>query len=407
MSQSSTDRKLFQEALFALGISVFGGLFTGILWADISQKLAIFVGILALIPVIGQMRGNISGIFTSRLGTGLHLGSIEPSIRNRSKELNNTLIMNILVSFFTPIWVALIVYILHFISGGTTEFYHFFIIALFAGIISASIQMILTITIAFGIYKGGRDPDVLAYPLLSATGDVITAIGIIGGIYVDQHVFHLQSHMMRFIVEIFSLFLLAFFLIITLSRPIRSRLEFDIFNLLSEAVPVVFLAVIIGAIVGIVMEGNITYAGILLILPSYMAYTGSMGAIIGSKYTTAYYLGLLDTRSGKINTYLQTPVILIVIGIILSTLLGIIGYYVAIFFDLDLPKPDMFSFLFICWITGVLTTLFSIFNSLLVGNITFQHGIDADNVIVPFTSTIGDLVAIITIVLALSLILTG
>ena len=52
----------------------------------------------------------------------------------------------------------------------------------------------------------------------------------------------------------------------------------------------------------------------------------------------------------------------------------------------------------ICWLTGLITTLFSIINSLLVGNITFQRGIDADNVIVPFTSTIGDLVAIISLV---------
>ena len=59
-----------------------------------------------------------------------------------------------------------------------------------------------------------------------------------------------------------------------------------------------------------------------------------------------------------------------------------------------------------CWVSGFIATIFSISNSLIVGNISFQRGIDADNIIVPLTSTLGDLVAVISIVLILS-VLTG
>ena len=64
--------------------------------------------------------------------------------------------------------------------------------------------------------------------------------------------------------------------------------------------------------VGIILNTSLQYGSLILILPIYMAYTGNLGAIVGSKFTTAYYLGSLETREGKIDTYLITPISLII-----------------------------------------------------------------------------------------------
>lgn len=400
-----SNRKLFKEASFALSLTVFGGLVTGTIWAGLDQTLASLAGLIAIVPVIGQMRGNISGIFTSRIGTGLHLGSIQPTLRKRSKEFNNTVLMNLSLSFITPIWVGFIVYLLHFIAGGKTTFLHFLFVSIIAGIVSAFIQIFLALFIAFQIFKRGMDPDVLAYPLLSMIADVTTAVAILIGFTVDRSITEQLPWVVRFFLELVGIFSLISFLLIIFSRPIRSKLEFELFNLLGESVPVVWSAVIIGGFVGIIMDGSIPYNGVILVLPIYMAYTGSMGAIIGSKFTTAYYLGSLSSREGKLDTYLFTPLILLLIGLLLSTGLGLVGYFLSQVLGYGLPKPDLLSFVIICWATGLVTTVFSIFNALVVGNITFQRGIDADNIIVPLTSTIGDLVAVVTIVIAINVLL--
>lgn len=406
----SAIQKLFREAIVGLSITVFGGLLTGILWSQLTNILqtdpALFtiIGIFALIPVIGQMRGNISGIFISRLGTGLHLGTIHPSLKNRSNELNNTILMNILISLFSPIWVAIIVFIFDKLNRGNIAFYTFIFIAMIAGIISASLQIILALIVAFSIFRSGRDPDVLAYPILSATGDVITAIGMIGSIFLFQSYFEFENGVFTDIISLFSILFLVVFLVIIFSRPIRSRLDFNIFNLLAESIPIIFIATIIGAVVGILTTNLGSYPGIILLVPVFMAYTGSLGAIVGSKFTTAYYLGALNTKEGKISIYIETPLVLFAIGLFLSTILGIIAYNLSIFLAFDLPpNTDLIRFLSICWAAGLITTLFSIFNSLLVGNISFQRGIDADNIIVPITSTFGDLVAILTIITTITI----
>ena len=98
--------KFFRESLIALGITIFGELITGSLWGSFYSKFLVIAGIIALIPVIGENRGNISGIFTSRLGTGLHLGSIKPSLRKRTKELNNTILMNLVLTLTIPVWTS-------------------------------------------------------------------------------------------------------------------------------------------------------------------------------------------------------------------------------------------------------------------------------------------------------------
>lgn len=409
MALSSTNQKLFREAIFALSISVFGGLFTGVLWSRLNEDLNILpllAGIIALVPVIGQMRGNISGIFTSRLGTGLNLGNIKPSIRNRSQELNNTILMNVLVSLFSPIWVSIVVFLLYIVSTPVLTpvltYYLFLSIALIAGIFSASIQILLALIVAFRIFRSGQDPDILAYPILSSTGDIITVLGILIGIYIFQNYLTLNDELIKIIIILSALLSLAIFIIIIFSRPIRSRFEFNIIHLLSESIPVIFVAAIIGAIVGII-AANIEIKVLIIILPAYMAYTGSLGAIIGSKYTTAYYLGILETN-GKNSIYFQTPVILLSIGIILSTLLGIIGFKLGEILGLLPPYLDQLGFLIICWFTGLITTIFSIISSLIVGSLSFQRGIDADNVIIPLTSTFGDLVAILAIVLTATIL---
>ena len=384
-------KKFFTESFLALSVTILGGLVTGMIWSSLYNTFIVLAGIIALIPVIGEMRGNISGIFTSRLGTGMHLGFIFPSLSKRTKELNTSLLMNIILSLIIPIWVGIVVYLFHYLGGGTTPLFRFIFIGLLGSVLAGSAQIIITLLIAFNVYKRGMDPDIVVYPILSLIADIITAIAIFISFKIENLIFSYLSF------ELFSIFILASFLIVIFSKPIRSKIEFELINLLAEAVPVMLITVIIGAIVGIILDDSIPYQGIILILPVFMAYTGSMGSIVGSTFTTAYYLG-----SPMRQYYITTPIILIIVGSLLSILLGLLSYSISNFLGFSLPNNNLISYLGICLFTSLFTTGFSILNSLILGNVTFKRGMDADNIIVPMTSTIGDLIAILSMVLLLS-----
>jgi mgtE-like transporter len=206
-----------------------------------------------------------------------------------------------------------------------------------------------------------------------------------------------------FILELLALVILLSFLIYVFGRS-KTRNQFQVFNLLYEIIPVLFTVSIIASLAGILFNSNVLYTGIIIIIPVFMAYTGSTASIIGSRYTTAYFLGTLQSEKGRKNIYLIEPLIIFIIGLFLSTILGLVAFSLSILLDLSLPSTNFLSYLIICWITGIITTGYSIISSLIVGNIVFRKGIDADNVIVPFSSTTGDLIAISAILLSLFLI---
>lgn len=401
--------KFFRESLVALGITVFGELITGSLWGSFYAKFIIIAGIIALIPVIGENRGNISGIFTARLGTGLHLGSMKPSFKDRSKELNNTIYMNIILTLSLPIWTSFVVYVFHFFSGGTTSYFDFLFVAIGAACILVCVQPILTLAIAFIVYIKGLDPDVVVYPITSVIADVMTSLAIYIVLSIEIAFFNFDSlHIPETLVEVVAIAYFIIFLLITFIHPIRarSRLEFELFDLLKEALPIVMVSIIIGSIVGLILDNTVSYTGIILILPIFMSFTGATGSVIGSKFTTTYYLGSLSTRSGKIEMYLFFPLILVFVSFILSTTLGIVGYLLATSFNFTLPDNTTFiSFVLSCSLIGIITAIIAIIIALVLGTITFRRGLDADNVIVPLSTTLGDLIAILSVIFVTGLIL--
>jgi cation transporter-like permease len=130
-----------------------------------------------------------------------------------------------------------------------------------------------------------------------------------------------------------------------------------------------------------------------------MSYTGATGSIVGSTFTTSYHLG-----QPMKHLYFNSPLIILFIGSILGLILGITSFFIATTLNFSLPNNfSLISYLFLCLFTSLITTGFAILNSLILGNISFKRGIDADNVIVPLTSTFGDLVTILSFVILLSL----
>lgn len=394
--------KFFRESLIALGITIFGELITGSLWGSFYSKFLVIAGIIALIPVIGENRGNISGIFTSRLGTGLHLGSIKPSLRKRTKELNNTILMNLVLTLTIPVWTSLIVFTFNHFTGGPTSYFQFLFVAIGAALILVTIQPILTLGISFIVYEKGLDPDVVVYPIISVIADVMTSIAIFIVVSIEIIAFPspVTSNIEK-MVEIIALTIFSLFLAISFIRPIqrRSNLEFELFDLLRESLPIILFSIIIGSVVGLILDNAVSDQSVVLILPIFMSYTGAVGSVIGSKFTTNYHLGSLSTRSGKIDMYLLSPSILIGVCIFLSSVLGMVAFTIATFFKFSMPSSvTMVTFVITCCLIGIVTTTLSIVIALILGNLTFRRGLDADNVIVPLSTTLGDLIAIISVV---------
>ena len=130
-----------------------------------------------------------------------------------------------------------------------------------------------------------------------------------------------------------------------------------------------------------------------------MSYSGAAGSVIGSKFTTSYHLGGLTTKSGKLDMYVISPIILILVCVFLSSVLGVVAFTLSGYLNFVLPPSvTMFNYMLACCLIGIITTILAIIIALILGNVTFRRGLDADNVIVPISTTLGDFIAIISVV---------
>ena len=248
----------------------------------------------------------------------------------------------------------------------------------------------------------------VVYPVISVIADVITSIAIFIVVSIEIIVFpSSMTTSIEKLIEIVAISIFSMFIVLTFSKPIqqKSHLEFELFNLLKESLPIILVSIIIGSIVGFILDNAVTIQGIVLILPIFMSYTGAVGSVIGSKFTTNYHLGALSTKRGKLDMYVFSPLILLSVCISLSAILGVVAFTISSYLNFSLPSSvTMISYVLACVLIGIITTSFSMVIALILGNLTFRRGLDADNVIVPLSTTLGDLIAIISVISITNLI---
>ena len=170
-------------------------------------------------------------------------------------------------------------------------------------------------------------------------------------------------------------------------------------TIILQALPTLMGAAMLGVAAGLILEmssGTIDRVpGIFIPIPIFMALTGGIGSIVGSKFTTAHHLGTLTTTEGKIEVYLGNSLIIIVTGAFISILVGVLTIIMSDIFSLPLPGQNPYqSTLLLCFVTGFSCTILSVLIAIIVGQVAFRKGIDPDNVIMPLVSSFGDVFAI-------------
>lgn len=77
--------EILKETVSALSFNL-GGILTGLIVAFQFNVFQLAPWAIAVYPVVLSARGVVSGLFSGRLSTGLHLGTIYPKLRGNSKE---------------------------------------------------------------------------------------------------------------------------------------------------------------------------------------------------------------------------------------------------------------------------------------------------------------------------------
>ncbi len=372
--------------IFSLVIPLLIALSTGIIDLLPGALLTLFSSFLSnntwlllLYPPLLSFRGTLGGIYTGRLTTSLHLGSMFPSFLNNSEEYYTLLIAMVITHILGGIIVSLIVSVTaYFIFGYTISIINHFLLMIFSVFFLTQLVMFPLVTIIAKLsYLKGWDPDVMTYPFTSSLGDVTITFFFIIIAYLIIHNNYVYTYWLLICLSLGN-FILPFIFYL---KGFDSEL---FITELKESFLAILLASGIVTITGYIFR-SFSYSLernplIYFIYPTILTSVGDSGSVVGSVSTTKLALiGKIDFKS-LLKNYFSIIILLVAI---LFPIYGLIGHLIfqlipSLNFFIKLSLGGVISVLLICSL--------SIFTAL----ITYKKGLDPDHFVTPLESTIAD-----------------
>lgn len=135
--------------------------------------------LLAMIPVVNGLGGNIGTILASRLSSGLHIGSVQPKLGDRvmMRDLKHTMMLAVIVFAFIALAFNIATLVMDMGDGlgpGPLT-----LILLGAGMIQTSTIIVLSIVLSITSFKRGIDPDNVVIPMITTSGDVVGILAVV------------------------------------------------------------------------------------------------------------------------------------------------------------------------------------------------------------------------------------
>jgi mgtE-like transporter len=164
----------YREALPILSVSALGGLFAGLVLGGMEAELREIRGLLVLVPALLATRGNVYGSLGARLGSALHQGLIEPYVSANDDRLRAAVVAAVSSGLFVSSLAAVMAFVLLAVLGRPVAPIWMLVgVALISGVIGGAILVTTVVTVVIVGYRRGLNPDTLAGPVVTTTGDVV------------------------------------------------------------------------------------------------------------------------------------------------------------------------------------------------------------------------------------------
>lgn len=359
------------------------GVFDRIPWA-----LVIYPGILS-------MRGAIGGLYSGRLSTALHLGTIKPRILGNTEEsyvLFNTVNTLTLVS---ALFMGSLGSLVGVIVTGTPPQEFFLILSVIIASMGLSIVAIspLTFWVSVVSFKRGLDPDVLVYPIMSTVADLIITGLYVGVLYIVAY----TPGSLLILTGINIVFISA--VLFTVSKIYQNR---EFIRTVREFMLTLIIVTIIVNITGTALNSIVKKIGerpeILMIYPALIDTVGDVGSIIGSTATTKMALGMMKTEAKAIISHLleitsawTASFIMFILFAVTSSLVYGVGRFPAFLLE-------------VC-ATNLMVVPIIVVISFATALVARGRGLDPDNFIIPIETSISDGLTTIGLLVAITLFL--
>jgi mgtE-like transporter len=386
----------FKQSVFSLSFNL-GAILAGTL-------LAIYFGIfsfapwtLAVYPGILSMRGVIGGLFSGRLSTGLHIGTVKVGFTKNTKNFYTLWRATIVLTLVSSIMLGIVASFFGMFFWGVNFMDSVAILGVVIATMALSLVLISPITVAVSVlsFRRGLDPDVTVYPVISTVADiVVTACYIL-----VLNVFFSLSYTGYYLAGVFNLIFLCLVLVI-LSKDVR---EEEFAKTIKESFLTIALVALIVNVTGSFLARITEVVGsrpeIYIVYPALIDTIGSVGSIVGSTATTKLVLGTLKSSFSSIKQHLNEIGGAWAASLVMFTLYSVISWVTQ-----GMSVLKLLRFTALLFATNILAALSMVIIAYAVGILTYRKGWDPDNFVIPIESSLADTITTISLLVALNVI---
>jgi mgtE-like transporter len=388
-----------RQSLAATLVSSGGDLIAGLTLASISDTLQLLPGLVVLIPAAIGMRGNIFGALGSRFGTAIHTGTFSLS-RRRDTTVGQNVLASVVLTLSISFALAVLAKAMATAFGvtETISLVDFLVISIIGGVLSSIVVLGLTLVVAALSVRRGWDMDNVAAPLVTAAGDMVT----LPALFLATKLVGIPG------VTVTLATVASILAIVSLVVGLRAKLPI-LTRILRESIPVLIVAGTIDIIAGLTIQGRldefVKFGSLAVLIPPFLEDTGALGSVLANRLASKLHLGTIDAIARPQRAARDDFALIAILAVPVFVLVAVSADIAATVFGKT--SPGVWNMIGVSLIGGALATVMAMVIAYYGSIATFRLGLDPDNYGVPLLTSSMDLVGVVSLILAISLLRIG
>lgn len=392
------NRSVFVMGLLALIIAAIADLVAGLFLGSMEEYIILIPGMMIMIYSAIGMRGNIFGAMGSRLGTSMHMGTFKMSFKKNSVLRSNIEAAVVLTLSLSAIMGVIGWAVIELFFESTIGILSFIFISLVGGILAGMIVIVFNIIIAREGYKRDWDVDNITSPLIAAAGDIAT----VPMIYLATWIVLNTDEMFINISCIALLILSVSVTLALLKRKVRRRRVDEAKRIVKQSMPVLVICIFFEIAAGIIVERGtnaiMSYSVLLVLLPAFLNEGNALSGMLTSRLSSMLHIGTMESRRYPNGPAYENFLIIYILATVTFLFIGTAAFIVQ-------PSGlDYLELMGIVLISGLLTTTVINFLSYYVAVSAVKFDLDPDDHCIPITSSIMDMVGTAILVTVITIV---
>jgi mgtE-like transporter len=382
-----------------------GGLIAGLI---VAWQLGVFHSVpwaIALYPTVLTAKAVISGTFSGRLNTALHIGTLSPRFSGNMGFVGRMFQRILALTLVTSVVMSIVSTILGSLFWGITPANFSDVLTVVVATMSLGLTLhFFTLSVTFTAFKKGFDLDSVAYPIVATIADVFITICYA----VAVNLYFKFGYTGKYAVLLIAI-IPAVLILYSLSRGVH---ETGFSKTIKTSILALMLVAVIASVTGTILQeinvgatlwtgsGALYPASLFAAYPALIELVGDAALVIGSTATTRLVLGLLEPHFSAMKNHAMQ-----ILGAWAASAVAFIPLSaVSLFLTGTFGLPAFYVLTSALLATNAFALVAMTLISYAFAILTFKKGLDPDHLVIPIESALAGTITSTALLTALFLL---